>query len=53
MSWEGPHHGLDDAGRAPHLLLRSGAKTLHPWGTPKQGLRALVSKPALSLSCCS
>lgn len=43
-SWEGPHHGLDGASaRAPHLRLRSGAGTLYPWGTSKQGLRALVS----------
>ena len=43
-SWEGPHHGLDAASaRAPHFRLRSGAGTLYPWGTSKQGLRALVS----------
>ena len=43
-SWEGPHHGLDAASaRAPHFQLRSGAGTLYPWGTSKQGLRALVS----------
>ena len=43
-SREGPHHGLDGAtARAPHLRLRSGAGTLHPWATSTQGLRALVS----------
>ena len=43
VSWEGPHHGLDGASAwAPHLRLRSGAGTLHPWATSTQGLRALV-----------
>ena len=40
-SWEGPHHGLDAASaQAAGLWLRSGAGTLHPWGTSKQSLRA-------------
>ena len=40
-SWEGPHLGLDGApARAARLRLRSGAGTLHAWGTSTQGLRA-------------
>ena len=43
-SWECPHHGVDAASaQAARLWLRSGAGTLYPWGTSKQGLRALVS----------
>ena len=41
MSWKGPHCGLDGvSARAARLWLRSGAGTLHAWGTSTQGLRA-------------
>ena len=40
-SWEGLHHGLDGvSAQAARLWLRSGAGTLHAWGTSTQGLRA-------------
>ena len=44
VSWECPHHGLDGASaRAPHLWLRSGAGTLHPWGHLQTGPQGILS----------